>query len=134
MFYPAYVFPGDAKHAFAVIFPDFPGCNAAADDEQQLPAAMNEAVRAHFGADDDPIPEPSSLAEIQKKLNEDDLFSGGYWIMAEIDIDAVRSKPVRVNISVPETLLARIDHAAERRHMTRSGFLASAAARMLENA
>ena len=96
MFYPAYVFPGDA--------------------------------------DDDPIPDPSSLAQVQDALMGDDLYTGGFRMMADIDIGAVRSKPVRVNISMPEKLLERIDAAAALRHMTRSGFLASAAAKVLEDA
>lgn len=134
MFYPAHVSPGDSEHAFGAIFPDFPGCNAAADDEQHLPGAMNEAVRAHFGADDDQIPAPSSLAKVQEELKGDDLYTGGYWIMADIDVEAVRSAPVRVNISVPEALLDRIDRAAKRQHTTRSGFLARAAVKALEGA
>lgn len=133
MFYPAYVFPGDAEHAFGAIFPDFPGCNAAADDEQHLPAAMNDAVRAHFGADEDQIPAPSSLAKVQEKLKGDDLYTGGYWMMADIDIDSLRSAPVRVNISVPEALWERIDRAAKREHTTRSGFLARTAVKALES-
>jgi metal-responsive CopG/Arc/MetJ family transcriptional regulator len=39
----------------------------------------------------------------------------------------VPGKALRVNISLDEGLLARIDKAAERAGQTRSGFLASAA-------
>ncbi|MEE1654197.1 type II toxin-antitoxin system HicB family antitoxin [Brachymonas sp. J145] len=31
MRYPVYVYPGNAATAWAVVFPDFPGCHAACD-------------------------------------------------------------------------------------------------------
>ena len=48
MLYPVYVHVGDSKHAHGVTFPDFPGCFAAADEWADLPAAIQEAVQAHF--------------------------------------------------------------------------------------
>jgi predicted RNase H-like HicB family nuclease len=48
MLYPVYVHVGDADHAHGVTFPDFPGCFSAADDWSDLPAAVQEAVEAHF--------------------------------------------------------------------------------------
>jgi predicted RNase H-like HicB family nuclease len=48
MLYPVYVQVGDADHAHGVSFPDFPGCFSAADTWSDLPAAVQEAVEAHF--------------------------------------------------------------------------------------
>ena len=59
MLYPIYVHK-DEGSAYGAIFPDFPGCFAAADDLQGLPRAAQEAAEAHFGADDEPIPDASS--------------------------------------------------------------------------
>ena len=56
MLYPVYVHPGDAKHAHGVTFPDFPGCFSAADKWSDLPAAVQEAVEAHFNGEPDAVP------------------------------------------------------------------------------
>ena len=47
-------------------------------------------------------------------------------MLTEINITRVRSKLVRLNISLPERLMHQIDEAAKARHLTRSGFLAQA--------
>lgn len=59
MLYPAYIHPGDAKHAFGIQFPDLPGCFFAADDENEIMANTQEAVETHF-ADGEIVPPPSS--------------------------------------------------------------------------
>jgi predicted RNase H-like HicB family nuclease len=122
MLYPIYVHK-EADSAYGAIFPDFPGCFAAADDLQDLPRAAQEAAEAHFGADDDPIPAPTS----PEAWATDPDYSGGFWILVEIDLSKVRPKAVRLNISLNESLLQRIDLAAKARGQSRSAFLATAA-------
>ena len=46
----------------------------------------------------------------------------------------VPENPVRINVSIDRGLLKRIDDAAERRGMTRSGFLAEGARQLLRAA
>ena len=53
--------------------------------------------------------------------------SRGYWMMVDIDLSKVSTKAVRLNISLPENLVHRIDEAAQARRMSRSAFLAMAA-------
>jgi predicted RNase H-like HicB family nuclease len=125
MLYPVYIHVGDEKHAHGVTFPDFPGCFSAADKWEDLPAAIQEAAEAHFAGEDEPVPPPSPL----EKLAADPEYQGGVWLLAEIDLSRVQSKPVRLNISLPERLVHEIDAAAKARHLTRSGFLAQAAMR-----
>jgi len=122
--YPIYVHK-DQGSAYGAIFPDFPGCFTAADELKDLPAAAQEAAEAHFGADSDPIPAPSSPEAWAK--NKD--YRGGFWLLVDIDLNKVRSRAVRVNISLPESLVGRIDEAARRRGQSRSAFLAMAAER-----
>lgn len=62
-----------------------------------------------------------------EKLVSDLAYEGGLWMLAEVDITRVQSRPVRLNISLPERLMHQIDEAAKARHLTRSGFLAQAA-------
>jgi predicted RNase H-like HicB family nuclease len=111
---------GDVRHAHGVTFPDFPACHCAADSWDQLPAAIQEAAEAHFAGEEGPVPMPTPL----EKLVSDPAYQGEGWMLAEIDITRVRSRPVRLNISLPERLAHQIDEAAKARHLTRSGFLA----------
>lgn len=129
MLYPIHVHK-DEGSAYGASFPDFPGCFTAADELQNLPRAAQEAVEAHFHSDPDAIPAPSS-PEVWAN-NKD--YQGGYWMMVEIDLSKVNTKAVRLNISLPENLVHRIDEEAKARHLSRSAFLAIAAAHEMANA
>lgn len=130
MLYPAFVHIGDDRHAHGVIFPDFPGCVAAADTWQELPSAAQEAVEAHFAGSKEAIPQPSRLEDLSK----DPEYGGGAWMLFDIDLSRVNAKSVRLNISLPERLVQRIDAEAERRRLSRSAFLALAAEREMNDA
>ncbi|AOY91553.1 HicB family protein [Cupriavidus sp. USMAA2-4] len=130
MLYPLYVHVGDARHAHGVSFPDFPGCFAAADDWEDLPAAVQEAAEAHFAGSETPIPRPTPL----ESLTASPEFEGGVWMLFDIDLSKLRSKAVRLNISLPERLLQQIDAAARQRRLSRSAFLALAAEHEMERA
>ena len=123
MLYPVYVHVGDAKHAHGVTFPDFAGCFAAADAWADLPAAIQEAVQAHFFGEPDNVPEPTAL----EVLAVDPQFTGGVWMLADVDLSRIDTRPVRLNVSLPSNLVQQIDTWASQHHMTRSGFLAKAA-------
>lgn len=124
MLYPVYVHPGDAKRAHGVTFPDFPGCFAAADDWADLPAAIQDAVQAHFhGEGAQAVPEPTAL----QVLAADRQYKGGMWLLADVDLSRIDTTPVRLNISLPANLVEQIDAYARSQGSTRSGFLAQAA-------
>lgn len=127
MLYPVYVHPGDAAHSHGVEVPDFPGCFSAADDWQDLPRMVQEAVEVWCQGEDMDLPEPTALEELAANTD----FSGGVWMLIDVDVSSleVRSnqKPVRINISMPAGLVHDIDKAARASGATRSGFLAKAA-------
>ncbi len=125
-FYAIYVHH-EAGSAYGAAFPDFPGCFAAADELQDLPKAAQEAAEAHYGADSDPIPAPST----PDAWVADEDYQGGFWMVVDIDLNKVRSKAMRLNISLPEGLVQRIDAYAASHHLSRSAFLASAAERAM---
>jgi predicted RNase H-like HicB family nuclease len=130
MLYPVYVHPGDAEHAHGVTFPDFPGCFAAADDWADLPAAIQDAVLAHFhGEGAQAVPAPSAL----ETLTADPQFEGGVWLLADVDLSRIDTSAVRLNISLPANLVEQIDVYARRHGATRSGFLAMAARQAMEH-
>jgi predicted RNase H-like HicB family nuclease len=123
MLYPVYVHVGDDQHAHGVTFPDFAGCFAAADEWDGLPAAIQEAVQAHFYGEPEAVPQPTAL----EVLAADPQYQGGVWLLAEVDLARIDTRPVRLNVSFPSNLVQQIDTWASAHHLTRSGFLAKAA-------
>lgn len=127
MLYPVYVRVGNDKEAHGVSFPDFPGCFSAADEWSDLPAAIQEAVEAHFHGEPEAVPQPTPLEQL---TNHPD-YQGGVWMLADVDLSRIETKPVRLNISLPSNLVQQIDQWATSHHMTRSGFLAMAAKQVM---
>lgn len=130
MLYPIYIHKQSGS-AYAGEFPDVPGCFTAADDLPSLTHAAQEALKAHFGTDVEPIP-PATTPDAWMTLP--DYQSGGFWMLIDIDINNIRPKAVRLNISLPESLVKRIDATARRRKQSRSAFLAQAAEREMADA
>ena len=123
MLYPVYVHVGNADQAHGVSFPDFPGCFSAVDDWSDLPAAVQEAVEAHFSSEPDAVPPATPLENLVSRAE----YSGGVWMLVDLDLSRIDTRPVRLNVSLPSNLVQQIDAWAQAHHMTRSGFLASAA-------
>jgi predicted RNase H-like HicB family nuclease len=127
MLYPVYVHLGDAHHAHGVTIPDFPGCFSAADDWADLPAQIQEAVEVYCEGEDLEVPAPTPLEVLATRPE----YQGGVWLLVEIDLRRINPKAIRLNISLPESLVRRVDDYARAHHLSRSGFLARAAAAAL---
>jgi len=101
MLYPVYVHPGDSGHAHGVTMPDFPGCFSAADDWQNLPRMVQEAVEVRYMGEDLDLPEPTTL----EKLTSNVEFSGGVWMLLEIDVTKLDTRSNKrlasINVSIP---------------------------------
>lgn len=126
MIYPAYIHK-DPGSAYGATLPDFPGCFAAADTLAGLPGAIQEAVEAYFEGEALDVPPPSAI----ETLEGGEAYAGGYWLLVEIDVARVNPRAVRLNVSLPESLVHRIDDYAAAHGATRSGFLAEAARRAM---
>ena len=122
----------DKNSDFGVSFPDFPGCVSAGSTLEEAAAMGAEALAGHIGLMGDeglPIPEPTSLdVLLQDKRNR----TGVPVLVPAPPPRGVRVQ--RVNITVPEDVLAKIDRYAEERGFNRSGFLVQAAKKMMEAA
>jgi predicted RNase H-like HicB family nuclease len=129
MIYPVYVHLGDAEHAHGVTIPDLPGCFSAADDWEDLPTQIQEAVELYFEGETIEIPTPTPLEQLAKDPRYQD---GGIWMLVDIDFSRIRPKSVKVRVSLPASLVGRIDASAKKRRMSRSGFLEQAARHALE--
>lgn len=127
MLYPVYVHHGDATHAHGAQVPDFPGCFSAADDWQDLPRMVQEAVEVFCMGEDMELPVPTALEVLAGRAD----FVGGVWMLIDVNVNKLNTRssqrPVRVNVSLPAGLLQDIDNAARAIGATRSAFLAQAA-------
>lgn len=116
----------DPDSDFGVIVPDLPGCFSAGDSPEDAIDQAREAIGCHLEGllmDGEPVPSRRPLAEHQA----DPAYAGGVWALVEVDLAKLGSKTTRVNITLPERVLALVDAAAAREGESRSGFLARAA-------
>lgn len=127
MLFPVYVHKGDDCHAHGAEIPDFPGCFSAADSWDELADNIQEAVELYCEDEDRVPPLPTSLDKLMASPD----YQGGIWMMVDIDIRKLKTRSIRLNVSLPEGLLRRIDDEAKSRHMSRSAFLAMSAQREL---
>ena len=122
----------ERKSDYGVIVPDLPGCFSAGTTLDEAIENAHEAIECHLEGlllDGEAIPERRSLELLQK--NSD--YAGGVWVVVDVDISKLSGKVTRVNITLPERVLAVIDEAARREGESRSGLLARAALEYIEN-
>lgn len=122
MLYPVYVHQ-EKDSAFGAIIPDLPGVHSAADDPEALPRLIQEAVELMYDGETGLPPRASTVIAHRN----DPRYRDGFWMLVDIDLSKVNTRAVRLNISLPEHLVGKIDHAAAARRMSRSAFLAMAA-------
>lgn len=127
MLYPVYVHMGDDKHAHGVTIPDFPGCFSAADDWDRLPKAVQEAIELYCEGEDAPLPEPSSLPDLEASGE----YEGGAWLLIDVDVSRLQGPARRINLTVPEGALRAIDAAAAAHGESRSAYLTRAGLHMV---
>jgi predicted RNase H-like HicB family nuclease len=121
----------DPTSDFGVSFPDFPGCVTAGVTLEQAAALAAEALSGHIdlmAEESIPIPEPTGLDAIMQTPHN----RSGIPILVPAVIRRA-AKAVRVNVTLPEDVLLRIDVFAEAHGFTRSGFLAQAAKRVMDS-
>jgi predicted RNase H-like HicB family nuclease len=119
----------EAASDYGVSFPDFPGVVTAGKDLDDARAMAEEALSLHIDGlvdDGEAVPEASSLEDVMACPEHRD----GVAILIAVKTEA--PKTVRVNVTLPAEVLERIDRFTESRSYTRSGFLARAAQRAIE--
>lgn len=125
MHYPV-VIHKDRSSDYGVIVPDLPGCFSAGDSMEDALVNVVEAIECHLEGllfDGETIPEVHSVEVHQKNKK----FKGGTWALVRVDLSRLASKAKRINITLPERVLALVDEQAKREGETRSGLLARAA-------
>ena len=120
----------DANSDYSVSFPDFPGCITAGlnlDDSKDM---AKEALSLHVeGMLEDGIglPTPSLLETVMADAHN----TGAVAFL--IEVSQAKEKSVRVNFTILESVLHKIDAYANEHHTTRSAFLAEAALKAIRN-
>ena len=118
----------DVDSAFGIRFPEAPGCFSAADSfEDILPNAV-EALALYF--EDGEEARPRGLEAVRAEVAED--IAAGAFLMLVPHVPE-RRRTVRVNLSLDKALLDTLDEAARLRGMSRSAFVAKAAAREIRD-
>lgn len=115
----------DKSSDYGVTVPDLPGCFSAGDTLEDAMTQAVEAIECHLEGllfDGDVIPEAQSV-EVHRKNRA---FAGGTWALVTVDLSKLASKAKRINITLPERVLALVDEQAKREGESRSGLLARA--------
>lgn len=123
MHYPIAIETGTGTEAYGVVVPDLPGCFSAGDTLDEAMDNAKEAIELwlEVAIDDGmAIPEPSPLAELQRKRE----FKGWTWALITVDLASLSDKAERINITLPSRVLRRIDQAAKEAGESRSGYIA----------
>ncbi|WP_175652895.1 type II toxin-antitoxin system HicB family antitoxin [Pseudomonas sp. Marseille-P9899] len=125
----------DPDSDYGVTVPDVLGCFSAGETVEEALDNVQEALALHFEAlvaDGEPLPQGHP---IDAHLNNPD-YAGGVWAVVDFDVTPYLGKSVRFNATLPEHLLQRIDDYVKNHpeQKSRSGFLASAALRVLSGA
>jgi predicted RNase H-like HicB family nuclease len=116
----------DKSSDYGVTVPDLPGCFSAGDTLEEALTQAVEAIECHLEGlllDGDEIP----LAQSIETHMENRDFTGGTWALVSVDLSRLASKAKRINITLPERVLALVDEQARREGESRSGLLARAA-------
>tara|TARA_R110002094_G_scaffold145123_1_gene134534 strand:- start:487 stop:891 length:405 start_codon:yes stop_codon:yes gene_type:complete len=126
----ALIHADEAGH-YGLSFPDAPGVIAAVTSVEDAIAAGRKALRSNFNALEDeglPLPSPRSLDTL---LADPDFRTDRSDAQAVIALaPAPRTgRSIRINISIDEFALERIDELARRRGLTRSRLLVEGALR-----
>ncbi|WP_067514999.1 type II toxin-antitoxin system HicB family antitoxin [Endozoicomonas ascidiicola] len=127
MRYPIVLHTDDNVHYGATV-PDIPGCFSAGEGIDETLAHVEDAIAGHLEIlceSQSTIPEAGKISEHQS--NPD--YANGIWAFVDIDITPYLGKAERVNITLPQYLLYRIDEMVKTHpaYRSRSAFLQDAA-------
>lgn len=112
----------DAGSEYGVSFPDFPGCVTAGRTLDEAGRMAAEALAGHIALGQeygDPIPEPMPL----EQATAHELARGAVAFIVVPVATPQEDRTVRINLTLRESALRRIDEAARERRMSRSSYL-----------
>lgn len=115
--------------AYGVSVPDLPGCFSAGDSFDEALQNVVEAIELHLeGLEEEGRGIPHA-SKVEDHLENKD-FAGGTWGFVDVDITPYLGNTEKINVTLPSSVIRRIDAQAGARG--RSRFLAEAAIKSLE--
>jgi predicted RNase H-like HicB family nuclease len=132
MKYPVYI-EKDKTSDYGVTVPDLPGCFSAGSTIEEALDNAEEAILTHIEGlllDDEPVPGPSEIGSLKRKHKKADYI----WGLVNVDTGDLSREVLRINISLPKSILTKIDALASKEGESRSGFLTSAALKYIAHA
>lgn len=128
MKFPIAIELGNETQAYGVEFPDIPGCVSAGDTLDEAIANAYEALEGYMEflfEEGDPVPQAGRIEEHRKNP----AYTDRIWALVDFDITPYLGKSQKINVTLPDRLIKRIDAivSANPRYGSRSGFLAQAA-------
>ncbi|WLS79113.1 type II toxin-antitoxin system HicB family antitoxin [Erwinia pyri] len=118
--------------SFSGFVPDIKGCYFAGDTIDDAIADAFNAIDAHLEFQAEKGKDLHEAQDISAHL-QNSSCEGGYWAYVEVDLLKYEGKAVKLNITLPQNLLYRIDSYVElnKEYGSRSGFIAALARREL---
>ncbi|MBI5418127.1 type II toxin-antitoxin system HicB family antitoxin [Candidatus Poribacteria bacterium] len=116
----------DKNSDYGVTVPDLIGCFSAGETLEKAIENTEEAILTHVEGlilDKEAIPQPTSLDKYKNKKYDGEI----YFAVVSVDFSKLSDKIKRVNITIPERLLSKLDSFAIKEGESRSGFLVHAA-------
>lgn len=125
MIYPI-VIHKEPDTSYGVTVPDLPGCFSAGDTMEEALKNAVEAIECHVEGillDNEPLPIGKAIEEYIDLAD----YQEGTWALVDVDLSKLGGETQRINISIAERILGKIDAFAKNSNKTRSKFLADAA-------
>jgi predicted RNase H-like HicB family nuclease len=127
------------ENKFNISVPDLPGCSVSSKSidlgMEQVTAAIKShlSILAEYG---EKIPNAKSVERHREnyQLGNPHTFMQTFWAIVTIDITPYLGKSHKINVTLPEMLIAQIDNKVSKSasYKTRSGFIAKACIKELE--
>jgi len=111
---------------YGVTVPDLPGCFSVGITIDEAISNGQKAILTHIEGilmDNETILAPSSIELLKNKFKRNNYI----WALCNVNTSKLSERIKRINITIPERLLTKIDTFAIGKGETRSGFLAKAA-------
>ncbi|MCG8632552.1 MAG: type II toxin-antitoxin system HicB family antitoxin [Desulfobacterales bacterium] len=115
----------DENTGYGVTIPDIPGCFAYGDTQEEAIADIQTTVELYYDGED--VTEPPTVSKMDDLLNSDLYTRDSFLYLADIDFSFLAPKTQRINITVPQYKLVRIDKAAKQKGLSRSAFFVESA-------
>ncbi|MBY4953239.1 MULTISPECIES: type II toxin-antitoxin system HicB family antitoxin [Pantoea] len=134
MRFPVYLHKTESN-TYSGFVPDVVGCFFAGETVDDALTDASAAIDSHVESSTDAGYEVPVATNIETHI-EDENCQGGYWAFVDIDLSRYEGKAVKLNITLPQNLLTKIDSYVDhhREYGSRSGFLAALARKELANA